>query len=324
MRLKRFLSIAILFTVLLIALSGCSTEAETSSSGSNSDGNLVIGASLPDFDDKWLSYLQDGMKEYEATLENTKVIYTDAMNDAAKQLSQVENFISQQVDAIFIIPVDTVSAKIMLEKANDAGIPIIVVNREFEGVEEATAYVGSDSLEAGTIQMEAVAESLGGKGNIGIMNGIMGHDSQIQRTEGNKQIIEENPDMSVVLEGTGEYDRAKGMALMENWLNSGKEIDAIVANNDEMAIGAIMAAEADGKLDDIVIAGIDATPDALEYVKSGQLAVTVFQDAKGQGKGGLEAAYKAAKGEELEKRIMIPYELVTQENVDDYIKKWEE
>lgn len=322
---KKYFSIAMLFAFLSIALIGCSSDTETSSSSSNSNSkdNIVIGAALPDFDDKWLSYLQDGMKGYEATLENTEVIYTDAMDDAAKQLSQVENFISQQVDAIFIIPVDTVSATIMLEKANDADIPIIVVNREFEGVDKATSYVGSDSLEGGIIQIEEVAKILEGRGNISIMNGTMGHDAQIKRTQGNKQVIEGNQEMEVILEGTAEFDRAKGMALMENWLNSGKQIDAVVANNDEMAIGAIMAAEAAGKLDDIVFAGIDATPDALEYVKSGQLAVTVFQDAMGQGKGGLEAAYKAATGEEVEKKIMIPYELVTQENVGEYIKKWE-
>lgn len=322
MQVKKYLSTAMLFAFLSIILIGCSS-GETASNDSNSGDKLVIGAALPDFDDKWLSYLQDGMKEYEATLENTEVIYTDAMNDAAKQLSQVENFISQQVDAIFIIPVDTVSAKIMLEKANDASIPIIVVNRAFEGVDKATSFVGSDSLESGIIQMKELADILEGKGNIAIMNGVMGHDAQIKRTQGNIQIIEENPDMKVILEGTAEFDRAKGMTLMENWLNSGEQIDAVVANNDEMAIGAIMAAEAAGKLDEIAFAGIDATPDALEYVKSGKLAVTVFQDAKGQGRGGLETAVKAAKGEEVEKSVMIPYELVTKENVDEYIKKWE-
>jgi inositol transport system substrate-binding protein len=284
---------------------------------------IVIGAALPDFDDKWLSYLQDGMKKYEQTQENVEVIYVDAMNDASKQLSQIENFIQQKVNAIVLVPVDTVSAPEMVDKANAANVPIVVVNRQYEGVEKATAYVGSESIKAGLMQMEEVAKLMNGKGNIAIMNGQMGHEAQIKRTEGNKQVIQKYPDMKVVLEGTGEWDRAKGLTLMENWLQSGTKIDAVVSNNDEMAIGAIMALEAAGKLNETIVAGVDATPDALEYVKAGKLKVTVYQNATGQGKGGLETAIKAAKGEKVEKFIWIPYELVTKDNVEEYIKKWQ-
>lgn len=313
--------IVCLVTVLVV---GCGAKQETAQQGtSGKKDKIVIGAALPDFDDKWLSYLQDGMKQYEKTQENVEVIYVDAMNDASKQLSQVENFIQQKVDAIVLIPVDTTSAPNLVEKANQANLPIVVVNRQYDGVEAATAYVGSESIKAGLMEMEEVAKLLGGKGNIAIMNGQMGHEAQIKRTEGNKQVIEKYPDMRVVLEGTGEWDRAKGMALMENWLQSGKKIDAVVSNNDEMAIGAIMALEAAGKLKDVVVAGVDATPDALEYVKAGKLQVTVFQNATGQGQGGLEVAIKAAKGEKVEKFNWIPYELVTRENVDEYVKKWQ-
>jgi inositol transport system substrate-binding protein len=313
--------IVFLITALVV---GCGANQETVQQGaSGKTDKIVIGAALPDFDDKWLSYLQDGMKQYEKTQENVEVIYVDAMNDANKQLSQVENFIQQKVNAIVLIPVDTTSAPNMVEKANQANLPIVVVNRQYDGVEAATAYVGSESIKAGLMEMEEVAKLLGGKGNIAIMNGQMGHEAQIKRTEGNKQIIEKYPDMKVVLEGTGEWDRAKGMALMENWLQSGKKIDAVVSNNDEMAIGAIMALEAAGKLKDVVVAGVDATPDALEYVKAGKLQVTVFQNASAQGKGGLEVAIKAAKGEKVEKFNWIPYELVTKENVEEYVKKWQ-
>ncbi|WP_126427139.1 sugar ABC transporter substrate-binding protein [Brevibacillus marinus] len=335
-RKKSLLTLWIVFSLAVFA-AGCGGQQTTAPAASGEgqaetagqtesaagDGRITIGAALPDFDDKWLSYLQDGMKEYQATLPDVEVIYVDAMNDASKQLSQIENFISQQVDAIVIVPVDTVSVQNMVEKANQAQIPIVVVNRIYEGVEQATAYVGSESIKAGLMQMEEVAKLLNGKGNIAIMNGQMGHEAQIKRTEGNKQVIAQHPEMKVVLEGTGEWDRAKGMALMENWLQSGQQIDAVVSNNDEMAIGAIMALEAAGKLDDVVVAGVDATPDALEYVKAGKLQVTVFQDASGQGRGGLETAIKAAKGEAVEKFVWIPYELVTQENVDEYIQKWQ-
>ncbi|GAA4714654.1 sugar ABC transporter substrate-binding protein [Brevibacillus fulvus] len=324
-----FWLIGVLVVALVSAACGGQQAAQPTAAseqqGSNAaaDGKLVIGVAHPDFDDKWLSYLQDGMEQYAATQKDVEVIYVDAMNDASKQLSQVENFVLQKVNAIVLIPVDTVSAPEMVEKAKAANIPIIVVNRQYDGVENATAYVGSESIKAGLMQMEEVSKMLNGKGNVALINGQMGQEAQIKRTEGNKQVIGQNPGIQIVLEGTGEWDRAKGMTLMENWLQSGQKIDAVVSNNDEMAIGAIMALEAVGKLEQTIVAGIDATPDALEYVKSGKLQVTVFQNARGQGESGLATAIKAARGETVEKFTWVPYELVTKDNVDEYIQKWQ-
>ncbi|WP_019006929.1 sugar ABC transporter substrate-binding protein [Cohnella laeviribosi] len=331
--MKKTMFSALLASLICLALvvAGCASkggnaesQAPAQASGSESGGGQIhIGAALPDFSDKWLSYLQEGMEKYQKTQDGVNVTYVDAQNDASKQLAQIETFISQKVDAIVMVPVDTVSAVDIVDRANKANIPIVVVNRWFEGVDKAASYVGSESITAGVMQMEEVAKLLGGKGNIAIMTGQLGQEAQIKRTEGNKQVIGKYPDMSIVLEGTASWDRAKGMALMENWLNSGKKIDAVVSNNDEMAIGAIMAAEAANKADGMIFAGVDATPDALEYVKSGKLQVTVFQNADGQGKSGLETAIKAARGEQVEKNVYVPYELVTKDNVDEYVKKWE-
>ncbi|MUG69284.1 substrate-binding domain-containing protein [Paenibacillus validus] len=318
----------LLFVTLIF--SGCSGGTAGPSSQNQPAGNassdkgkkIVVGVSIPDFSAMFFTYLLAGAKKYAESQTDVNVIYNDAQNDANKQVSQVETFIAQKVNAIVIIPVDTVSAPTIVEKANQANIPIIIVNRTFDGIDKATAYVGGSSIQSGTIEMEQVAKLLNGKGNIAIMDGTMGAEAQIKRTEGNMQVITKYPDMKVVLQGSGDFDRAKGMSLMENWLNSGKPIDAVVANNDEMAIGAINAIKAAGKMKDILVAGIDATPDALEFIKSGELKVTVFQDAYGQGAGGLEAAIKAAKGEHVEHDNFIPYQLVTKENVEEYVKKW--
>ncbi|WNS81407.1 sugar ABC transporter substrate-binding protein [Domibacillus sp. DTU_2020_1001157_1_SI_ALB_TIR_016] len=315
---KKFFLFMALMVALTAVLAGC-----RGGEGADGEEKLKIGVALPDFDDKWLSYLQDGMTDYEKKAGDIEGVYVDAMNDAAKQMSQVETFISQGVDAIAIVPVDTESVGTIVDMANAAEIPIVVVNRTYKDIEDATAFVGGNSIDSGIMQMEEVAKLLGGKGNIAIMNGIPGHEAEIKRTEGNKQIIDKNPGMKVVLEKNADFDRAKGMTLMENWLQSGKKIDAVVANNDEMAIGAIMALEAAGKLEEVTVAGIDGTPDALEYVKSGKLKVSVFQDAAGQGSKGLEIAAKAAKGEEVEKMNYIPFELITPENVETFEKKWQ-
>lgn len=324
MKLYKVMSLLMVAILTMGLLAACGS-GETSGSESEKDG-IVIGAAMPVFDDKWLSYLYDGIKEYDEAHDDVEVKMVDAKNDAGKQFSQVETFIVQQVDAILINPVETDAVGPMVDAANEAGIPVVVVNRmpDEETMEKIYAYVGSESVEAGTIQMEKVAELLGGKGNIGILNGTLGQESVVNRTKGNKDVLEKNPEMKLIREQTGDYQRSQGMTVMENWIQAGDKFDAIVANNDEMAIGAIMALEAAGKRGDIIVAGIDGTIDALEYVKEGKLNVTAFQDAYGQGKGAIETAMKAVKGEKVDNKfINIPFELVTQENVDEYIKKWE-
>lgn len=298
--------------ICALALAGCSGE----------DSNKkVIGISLQNFTDEFRSYIIEAMEEEEKKHPDIEFVYADAQNDSSTQKGDIETFIGRGVDAIIFTPVDTVAAVDIVETVNAADIPLIVLNQTFDGAEKAAAYVGSESIESGILQMEEVAKLLNGKGNIAIMDGTLGHEAQIKRTEGDMQIIKENPDMKVVKQGSANWSRPEGMELMENWLQSSEKIDAVVANNDEMAIGAIMALEAEGKLKDTVVAGIDATPAALDMMKEGKLKVTVFQDAVGQGKASIETAVKAAKGEDVEDAI-IPYQLVTPENVDEFAAKY--
>ena len=318
---KMAMVFGMLMMLFLTACGSGGSEASSEAESTNDSGKKVIGVSISNLDE-FLTYMQDAMKEEAANHSEFEFIYTDAQNESARQLNQIENFIAQGVDAVVFTPVDTVAAVDIIARVKDAGIPVIVANRTFDGVEESTAYVGSESIESGVLQMEEVAKILEGKGNIAIMEGELGHEAQIMRTQGNTDIIEEYPDMKVVLQSTAKFSRSEGMSLMENWLNSGETINAVVANNDEMALGAIMALEAAGQLEDIVVAGIDATPAALEAMKAGKLDVTVFQDAKGQGGNSIKVAVAAAKGEEVED-ILVPYQLVTPESVDEYIAKYE-
>lgn len=296
-----------------LVLAGCSGDGGS---------EKVIGVSLQNFSDEFRTYILDAMEEEEKNHPDIEFVYADAQNDSSTQKGDIETFIARGVDAIIFTPVDTVAAVDIVDTVNEADIPLIVLNQTFDGAEKAAAYVGSESIESGILQMEEVAKLLGGKGNVAIMNGTTGHEAEIKRTEGNKQIIEKNPDIQVVKEGTANWVRPEGLELMENWLQTGEQIDAIVANNDEMALGAIMALEAEGKLEDTIVAGIDATPAALDMMKEGKLDVTVFQDATGQGKASIETAVKAANGEDVEDAI-IPYQLVVPENVDEFIKKYE-
>ena len=145
----------------------------------------------------------------------------------------------------------------------------------------------------------------------------------MMRTQGNKDVFAKYPNIVVDIEAEGKWDRAKGMQIAENWIQGGRGLKAIVCNNDEMAIGALLAAESAGvKDEDLLITGVDATPDALEYLGKG-LDMTVYQSAPGQGYGGVASAYKLLKGEQVEKMQWIPYEVVTTENMANYKVKQE-
>lgn len=280
-----------------------------------------IGVSLSAFD-TFLTIVRGGMAK-EAENQKVKIQFEDANNDVGRQVSQVENFIAQRVSAIVVNPVDTAATKRISAAARKAGIPLVYVNRKpDEKMGNGTVFVGSDSLVAGRLQMEELARRLNGKGNVAIMVGALSSDAAIDRTKGVKEVAKKFPGIKIVEEQVADFDRKKGIDLMAKWLSAGVKIDAIAANNDEMALGALIAMkQAKVSPKTVLVAGVDATPDALSSMKSNELALTVFQDAKGQGTGAVQAAMKMVKKEKLPDMNMIPYELVVQDNIAKYISK---
>ena len=307
-----------LIIVALVAACGAPAAPATQPASGGGDGNITIGVTMK-FDDLWLTTLRDAMTDYAATQSGVELVMVDSKEDVATQLAQVENFVAQGVDAIVVIAANTDAADPMTKAAQDAGIPLLYVNRLPSNLPEGISYVGSESIQAGIMQAEWIAEQLGGQGNVVIMNGDLAQEAAQKRTEGEKQVFAKYPDITIIREDTGNWSRDQGLALMENWLASGDQIDAVASNNDEMAIGALQAIEAAGQLGEIIVGGVDASPDALQEMDKGRLNVTVFQNAKGQGEGGIKVAIALAKGESVEKYTWIPFELVTPENYKNYM-----
>ena len=246
-------------------------------------------------------------------------VSTDSAQEKAEvQLSQIENMISSGVDALIVLPQDTATTAPITQRAKEAGIPLVYVNRRPQQLPTGVPYVGSDSLIAGRMEMEALAKLTDYKGNVAILQGDATQEAAQLRTQGCKEIVAEHPEMKVVSEQTGLWMRDKGLAITENWLQSGQQIDIICSNNDEMALGAIQAFTNAGKLDQVHIGGVDATPDALGAMSAGKLDITVFQDAKGQGKAGVDTAIRLVNGEEVPGVINVPYQLVTPENMAEF------
>ena len=307
----RSVILLVLALSMLLALTACSTSQKSD--------KVKIGVTLMDFSTEFGIGLKDYMTAKADAMGDVELTVVDAGGDAAKQLQQVETFISQKVDAIIMQPQEQEACSPAIDKAKAAGIPIINCNSLT--ITEPDAYVGSNDSESAEIAMTYIAEQLGGKGNVLMMHGHPGQTAEVKRTEGAMDILAQNPDMTLLDEQTADWDRAEAMTLMENWIQAyGDQIHAVFCQNDEMALGALNALVQAGKKDNVLVVGVDAIDDALQSVKDGKMDATVYQDCKGQAEGAIEAAYKLAKGESVEKEILIPFILVTTENVDEYLK----
>ncbi|WPN60093.1 MULTISPECIES: sugar ABC transporter substrate-binding protein [unclassified Pseudomonas] len=284
--------------------------------------DMKIGVSMAQFDDTWLTYLRESMDtKAKSYPDGVKLQFEDARSDVVRQLSQVESFISQKVDAIVVNPVDTAATRKITEAAVKAGIPLVYVNRRPDDLNlpKGVVTVASNDLEAGQMQMQYLADKMGGKGDIVILLGDLANNSTTNRTKGVKEVLAKYPNIKIEQEQSGIWSRDKGMTLVNDWLTQGRKFDAVVSNNDEMAIGAAMALQQAGVAKgSVLIAGVDGTPDGLNAVKKGSLVVSVFQDAKGQADGSVDTAVKMAKNEPVEQAVWVPYRLITLQNVDQF------
>lgn len=304
--MKRILALTAALTLL-----GCAPQK----SGKD---EIIIGVSLLNLSNEFIVMLQKSMVARAGEL-GVKLIINDAQRSADRQVQQIETFIAQRVDAIILNPCEVEASSPAVEKAIAAGIPIVNVNSETRAI--PTAFVGSRDEESAVLAIEYIAQRLNGQGNIVMMHGFMGQAAQIKRDKGAKQTLAKFPALKLIAEQTAEWDRAKALSLMENWIQAfGTKINAVFAQNDEMAMGALLALEQAGLKDKIVVVGVDAIRDALEAVKAGRLDATVFQDATQQGRGAVDLAVKLVRKEPFEKQVFIPFRLVTRENVDEFLK----
>lgn len=284
--------------------------------GPGGDGGVVIGVSLLNLSSEFIVMLDRAMEDKAREL-GVKLVVSDAQRSAERQIQQVENFIAQGVDVIILNPCEVDASSPAVEKALAAGIPVVNVNSETRSA--PTAFVGSHDEESARLAMEYISKRLGGRGNVLMMQGFMGQAAQLKRDAGARALLAREPGLKLLASQSAEWDRAKAMSLMENWIQSyGAQIQAVFAQNDEMAMGALLALERANLKDKVVVAGVDAIADALQAVKERRLDATVFQDARGQGAGAVETAVKIARKEPFEKELFIPFRLVTPDNVEQF------
>ena len=289
-----------------------------------------IGATFSKFDDNWLTVLRNGMVEYAGTIDGLSYQQEDASDDLAKQIDQVKNFVASGVDAIIVNIVDTSAGAAISAAAGD--VPLVYVNREPDNVNElpaTQAFVASNEIESGTLSAFEVCKNLRAAGKGGgargyLMNGQLSNQAAVQRSKDVHDVIGMDMCnfMELIDEQPANWSRDEAQDLMTNWLSAGEPFDFVLANNDEMAIGAIQAMKAAGiDMAAVQVGGVDASQDALVVMAAGDYDVTVFQDSVGQGTGSIDTAIKLINGEKVDSKVYIPFVLVTPANMGDFLDK---
>lgn len=295
------------------------SEETTAKADTGARKKYVIGLAMNTQTNPFFVDVKDGVQKAADEL-GVELYITDAQDDPAVQMKDVENLITKKPDCIIIDTCDSDAIVSSIEDCNKAGIPVLTMDREASGG-EVVSHIGYDAIKSGKLAGQYLADTLGGKGNIVELQGIMGTNVAQNRSKGFNEIISQNPDMKIVACQVADFDRAKGMSVMENILQANDRIDGLYAANDEMLLGALEAIEAAGRLDEITMIGCDAIDDTIEAIKAGKVEATIAEPPFFLGKVILKTAYDYLEGKNVEKYVILDNELVTSENVNGLITK---
>lgn len=314
--MKRFGKVTLVLLSFVLALGiffGCAKKEEPKEETPQAAGEkqqLTIGLAVSTLNNPFFVDMRDGAQAA-ADQAGAKLIVVDAQDDASRQVSQVENLIQQKVDVILLNPTDSDGLVTAVNDANAAKIPVVTLDRAVNGGTVAS-HIASDNIEGGRLAADYIVKQLGGKGNVVELEGIAGTSAARDRGQGFHEVMDKQTGMKVVARQPADFDRSKGLTVMENIQQSQPEINAVFAHNDEMALGALQAVQAAKK--DIMIVGFDGTPDGVKAVNEGSLAATVAQQPKQIGELGVQTAQKISKGEKVNTNIPAELKLLTKKS----------
>jgi ribose transport system substrate-binding protein len=309
-RITIILGVLILVTLTAALAAGCQRG------GGNGGGGAKIGLSISTLDNPFFVSMRSGAQQA-AKDQGVQLLVADAQNDSATQQDDVQNFVTQQVDAILVNPVDPKAIVPAIQAANQANIPVLCLDRGASGGEVET-LIASDNVKGGMIAGEEMLE-LVGSGNIAQLEGIPGTDPARDRGQGFEQAISAQDDVELVASQTANFDRAEGLNVTENILQANPDITGIFAQNDEMALGAVRALRGRAG-SDVKVVGFDGIEDALKAIQSGKMNATVAQQPDKIGSLGVENAMKVIDDRSVAKNIPVEVKLVTKDNVSQFLQ----
>lgn len=310
--------ICILLVILAISLMSCQRNNEQTGGGGPRIALVLKTANNPFFID-----MQKGAEEAAKKLGvNLIVQAAEREVDVEKQMQIIENLIQAKVAALCITPSGSREVVPAIDKANRAGIPVVIVDTRVDGkaLSEAKAtiasFIGSDNYEGGKLAGEFIAKRLNGKGKVAVLEGIPGHETGDSRLKGFRDALKTTPGVEIVASQTANWERDQGFNVFQNILQSHPDVNALFACSDLMALGAIEAIAAANKTGNIVVVGFDALPEAREDVQKGTMDATVAQFSARMGAQAVENAYRLIKGEQVKEEVVVPIKLVTKETLN--------
>lgn len=287
---------------------GESAPSASSSAGGGAAGTPVIGLALSTQNNPFFVELKDGAQKA-AKDAGVQLVVVDAQDDPARQISSVEDLIQKRVSVILLNPTDSSALAGAVQSAQRANIPVITLDRGVDGAEVAS-HIASDNIAGGKMAADFLARQLNGKGNVIELQGVAGTSAARERGKGFDDAIA-GTGLKIVAQQPANFDRAQGLSVSENLLQGNTDVQAIFAQNDEMALGAVQALA--GKDKKILVVGFDGTPDGKATVQNGTMAATVAQQPEEIGKLGVETAKKLSDKQPVDKTIAVPLKLLTKE-----------
>ncbi len=286
-------------------------EAEGEAAG---DDTIRVAYTVPTLDSAFFTTLGEGAAQAAEDF-GVELTFVGANLDVATQVKQVEDFIVSGVDVLIIQGADSAGIVAALDAAEAAGIPVVTTGDRPDGG-LITTHIGFDNIESGVIGGEFIAEQLGGTGKVVELIGRLGTESGREKSEGFLQALSNYPDMELVASQPANFQRETAVSVMENIIQAQPEIDAVYAANDDMALGALQALKAAGRDEGVVIVGNDGIDDAIEAIRSGEMAATNATPPFRQGYMGVQVAYRIATGQPVPAEVVERNELITAENID--------
>ena len=301
--MKKILLVLIAIVAMAMVIVGCSSGDKKAAP--KADGKkIVVGFSVSTQNNPFFVDLAKGVNAKAKDLGVT-VKVVDAQNDPAKQANDVADLLQQNISVLLVNPVDSAAISTSVKAANKANIPVVCLDRSADQGTVAS-LVASDNVKGGEMAAEYIIKKLGDKVKVAELEGIPGASATRERGQGFHKIADAK--LTVVAKQSADFDRSKGLTVAENMLQANPGIQAIFAQNDEMALGAIEAAKSANKK--IFIVGFDGTADGVKAVENGTMSATIAQQPEIMGQQGLEVAVKAAKGEKVEAKVSAPLKLI--------------
>lgn len=317
---RRFIAVATMVAVGALALSSCAANGTDPAGGGDSDASYTIGVVLLDLQDPDVALMADAMQG-EAEADGVDLIVADSKKDTSTELNQVEDLLTRQVDAVILQPLDGEASQTAANRVTEAGVPLFILSTEFaEGADvDYVSYIGVDDTVAGEMQAEYLNELLPDGGPIVFAAGIYGASWTDRRKSGFDSKINSNFTIVAEFQAKGSRDDAK--RNMEDTLQrfGTGEIVAVVANNDEMALGAASAiADAGRTAEFSAVVGVDGTAPAVAAIEDGTMTATVRQESAEQGVKAVNVVAEYLGGEDVDDRYTLPFTLITSENAADF------